>query len=431
MLKRVNDVALLESYKGLENPDILEEKPANKEDLKALSLLLFKFNAPGVAALFIGFMCALFLKERFWVELGFKFPHLVILGMSGSGKTETMNSIGIPIINMSIDQQLAAKQATAFTTLKLVSSSNLTPLIITEWKEETLSMHIRQDGKNLVNNGYDRNRGVRGQINQTVKSYQYTAPIIIIGESFEADRSAIERIIRIYLNKEDSIEQSESFLKLKSMNKTLKKLGKSILLEALSIEKETLKKWHDKNISLVEKTSIQTSRGKENICKVLCGLDILQLVYNNAGLTFKDDKLTAIKHYAIERYQDDTLEGNSNSKSAVVEVLEEIDQLAYRQSIVEERHYKILERSNELALDVKSIYEILEKEVAMRRNKLPLSQAEFTRLLKRESFFGSYKTVSLIPPGVIDGTKKPRRTYVLNMCDIEERGIILNCLTKT
>ncbi len=428
MTKKVESVALLELCKGLDNSSIIEELPASVEDLKKLSALIFSFNDPGVTSLFIGYICALFLKERLWKELGCKFPHMALIGASGSGKSQTMESIGIPILNMTLDQQLAAKQATPFTTLKLASSSNTVPFIINEYKQHKLPQYRIDEIDNLLNNCYDRYRGDRGQANQTIRTYQYSSPVILIGEAFNADTSAVERIIRIYLNRDESMKYTESFLKLKGLTFGLRRLGKRLLIESMGLNTQIIQQWHDSGMKLLEKTSIKTSRGTENIVKILCGLDLLQLVYKKSSLNFSDEKVKYLKSQAIERYQADTLEGNTSSKSAVGEILEAIDQLAYKQAIFNERHYKILDRSGELALDIKSIYEVLERETVSRKNILPLSQAEFTRLLRKESFFSSYKTVVLVPPGSIEDVKKPRGSFVLSIHGLRESGIDLGAI---
>jgi hypothetical protein len=424
--KAIDSIALLESSKAIDNQDIIKENPATVEDLKALKSMLFAFNDLGITTLFIGYICALFLKERMWQELGEKFPHMAVIGASGSGKSQTYESIGAPILNMSKDQQQAAKQATPFTTLKNGASTNTAPFVINEYKSNKLPQYRIDEIDNLLNNSYDRYQGERGQANQTIRIYNYCAPIIIIGESFNADTSAVERIIRIYLNREESAKYTESFFKLKSMDKRLKKLGKSLLLEALKLPKETLENWNKGNMDILNNTSIHTSRGRDNLSKVFAGLDLLRHVYFLAGLEFDD--VMALKCQAFERYQADTLEGNATSKSAVGEILEAIDQLAYKQLIIKDRHFTVLDRSNELALDIKSIYEVLEKEYVSRKNTLSLSQAEFTRLLVKESFFNTYKPVKLVPPGTIENTKKPRKSYVLNIQSLRETGLELNSL---
>ncbi|OPZ91534.1 MAG: hypothetical protein BWY74_01938 [Firmicutes bacterium ADurb.Bin419] len=51
---------------------------------------------------------------------------------------------------------------------------------------------------------------------------------------------------------------------------------------------------------------------------------------------------------------------------------------------------------------------------------LPLSQAEFTRLLRKENFFSNYKPVKLIPPGIVDSIKRPRGAFVLDIHALKE-----------
>jgi len=386
-----DEITLLSNYKEIDNPKILENEVLAELEIRTLSESLFKFNSLGITANFMGYISALFLKERLWKEFGSKFPHMAIIGSSGAGKSQTVESIGMQILNMDPNKQQSANQCTKFTGLKNVSSSNTAPLIINEYKPHKMPQWIINDIDNLINNSYDRYESKRGKADLSTEVYANNAPIILVGEGYSADQSAVERIIRLYMTKDESMKRFEKFKNLKSMNRLLNKLGKALLIASLNLSKEEIQKWIDCNTAIVDMTDISVTRGKENISIVLTGLDLLNKSLNNS----LDTAILKLKQEAIDRYKADTLDGETNSKTAIGEILELFNQLVIEGEIVKGTHFKELTKQSEIALDIKSIFGVALESSKRRGQSLPLTEAEFTRMLKKESFYNSYKPVKL------------------------------------
>lgn len=227
-----------------------------------------------------------------------KFPGLGIIGSSGTGKSQTVERVSIPIFNLDASCQHAAAQATPFTTIKLSSSSNTSPYILNELKQNKLNQTKLDAISHLFNNSYDHYVADRGRANQSIKSYCYQAPPVLIGEFWEPDQSNLERCIRIVMSKTESMLYTKSFVSISEQSSALKSLGKSLLRLALQLEAETLRVWIEQNRGLTSE-KISTSRSADSLAKSLCGLDLLFCLVQKLGLSYD---LSAMKESAIERY---------------------------------------------------------------------------------------------------------------------------------
>lgn len=417
-------ITLLSNYKEIENPNIISKEILTEVEVRTIAESLFKFNDLGITTSFIGYISAIFLKERLWKEFNSKFPNMAIIGSSGAGKSQTIESIGMQILNMESNKQQAANQCTKFTGLKNSASSNTAPFIINEYKPHKMPQWIINDIDNLVNNTYDRYETKKGKADLSTETFSCNAPIIILGEAYTADQSAVERIIRLYMSKDESLKKFDKFKLLKGYNLLLNKLGKTLLMNALRVSKEQISKWIECNLILVDTTNIEVTRGKENVAIVLLGLDLLNQSLNNS----LESAIQKLKMAVINRYKADTLEGNSNSKTAIGEILELFNQLVIEGKIVEGMHFKRLERNGEIALDVKTIYGIALEVATSRRQTLPLSDSEFTRMLKKEPFYSDYKPVKLKKvngESIMEG----RKCYILNLSKLLEINLEICSIT--
>jgi len=386
-----DDIKLMSAFKEIDNPEVLTKDGLSHEDMQKLSTNLFDFNSIGITSTFMGYLSSLFLKERLFTDNKIKFPNMAIIGNSGSGKSETMESIGMPILNMASNKQSSANQLTKFVGMKNASSTNTVPFVINEYKSHKLNDNIIHTIDNLGNNCYDRYTAQRGQASLKTNVYQANSAVILIGESYAADQSAIERMIRLYLSKGESLKKFEGFKKLKGQHKLLNKLGKDLLLTALNITDAEILELIETNRTIVNDTEIETTRSIDNLIVILLGLDLLNMAMENNI----SDRLTELKKAVLNRYHDDTLDGNNSSKSALGEVFELINQLAIEGKISRGVHYKELASNGEVAIDIKTVFNILQETSRSRGEQLPLTQKGFMSLVSREEFYSNYKPVKL------------------------------------
>jgi len=276
-----DDIRILKNYKQLENADIINSETLTESEMEELKKCIFKFNDAEFTSSFLGYISSIFLKERLWNLKKIKFPTMCVIGMAGSGKSETIETIALPILHMSEDSQIACNQFTKFSAMKNSSSSNTAPVILNEYKPNHLKHKkwIIEEIDNFINGTYDRLTGQRGRADQSIVEYPYKAPIILVGESYNPDQSKLERIINLHMNKEESIKHTTSYEILKNKENLLNKLGKTLLEKCLNIaDEEILSLWNE-NINYLKDKEINSTRCKDNLCVLLTGIDLLLSIF--------------------------------------------------------------------------------------------------------------------------------------------------------
>ena len=419
--KSVNDIRVLAKNVSINDSKLLNTESLNNNDkhkLEELKYIFFDFNETGFASLITSQSFAYFLKERFWVEHNIKFPQIGIIGESGSGKSATIENIILPILNCSSESQVSAGGITKFTFLKKMNSSNTIPVFLNEYKPEELSLYIKKLINDAENNSYDRHQGERGLPSQKHNVYENRASILMAGEAYDADQSKTERNIFIYPSLEESLDKSEQFYLIQDNLNILNKMGKTVLLKVLALETGIIKKWFLKNQELIKiSTDIKSIRCIQNLAVTLCGIDILNETLN----LYSVEEINKYKLSAINRYYNDTLNGCAYSKSAVETILEEINQLAIGGELIENIHYKINERADELALYIPPIFKALQINYKQRNLTLSVDQKSFTsQLRKKNELYKGYKKVRLKENVLHNSVTVSKKCFILKLSKLEE-----------
>jgi hypothetical protein len=99
---------------------------------------------------------------------------------------------------------------TQFTLLKALSSSNCIPLCLDEYKPSTINDRQVNNLHNSLRGAYDGLEGERGTADQGCKTYELTAPIVLIGEESPREPAVKERSIELLFSKMD-IENRKAF----------------------------------------------------------------------------------------------------------------------------------------------------------------------------------------------------------------------------
>lgn len=427
-LEPINNVVMLQKALELDSY-ILDTEPIEKDELEALLPHLFNFNEIGIAATIIAFTSAIFLKEKLWA-CNIKFPHLLITGQAGAGKTQTVENIICPILNIGTNLE-DASSITKFSMIKKVASSNFAPLIIDEYKPYKLSKFIVNEISNLLRNVYDRHDFARGNPDLSLQQWKLQAPIILIGEDGFDETAVLERLLYVNMSKQDSKSYEKSFKFLKQNKDLLRKFGRALLNISMKITESQLKEMFDRYESIIP-NQIQADRIRTSLTIATIGIDLIeQLLIEYAiekpqdyGIDF-DIIIKSLYKTAFE----ELLEGNENSKSAVDKTIELMDKLAFPglYKLLEGIHFKVI-NGNELALDIKSIYYYINKEKKDSDEEI-LSERQFTKNLKKESYYAGYRTVKFYE----DGTKSKqivKRCYILNIQELLKK-VEINYLIDT
>jgi len=416
--KLIEDIRVLAKNVSIDDSKLLKTDILNTNNkLEEIKYKLFDFNETGFASLVVCQSFAYFLKERFWKEHNIKFPQMGIIGESGSGKSATIENIILPILNCANESQIAAGGVTKFTFLKKMNSSNTIPVFINEYKPDELSINIKKLINDAENNSYDRHHGERGLPSQQHNVYENRASLLVAGEAYDADQSKIERNIFIYPSLQESLDKSEQFYFIQDNIGLLNKMGKTVLLKALSLETGTIKEWFLNNQDIIKtNTDIKSIRCIQNLAVNLCGIDILNETFN----LYSVEEINNYKIEAIKRYYNDTLNGCAYSKSAVETILEEINQLAISGELIKDVHYKINERSDELALYIPPIFKALQIGFKQRNLTLPVDQKSFTsQLRKKKELYNGYKTVKMKENALENSSEINRKCFILKLSELE------------
>ena len=173
---------------------------AQAETNRAVFALLPWINEANVIALCIGWLFALPWCQMIREAQGWGgFPHLILSGPAGSGKTETGRLLwrlnGIP---RSMDP--FALPRTPFTRLSGYSTTNLVPLFMDEYKpgnwKNTEVSNIHHELRSL----YGGELNERGTRTLKVCEYPLIAPVIIAGEDRPRDPALNDRVITAVFN---------------------------------------------------------------------------------------------------------------------------------------------------------------------------------------------------------------------------------------
>lgn len=419
--KIINDVVLLNGYDQLKS-SICNINRITKDELTLISRSLFRFNDIKKTSIILGFISSVFLKEKLWIN---KIPlnHLIIAGEAGSGKSQTCRHVIMKFF--SLDNAYSASNITEFTAMKIASSSNTLPFIIEEYKPNRIGSSKVASISNILRNSYDRHKAARGKSDQSITYYNLQAPIIIIGEMSISETAIKERSLEVLFSKADLNEDNKyHFNVLKENSLLLQKLGKSLLMQALTVDvKELDEVWKYYFNNKVD-SDIVNERIRCSIANCMTGLHMIKRLFETLDLVIDDcikfnfDLLIDSVNKATIEY---LLENNKSSKSIIDTTLEIFNKMALNNKLTYNRDFKLINKGKELALNITKFYDIFTKYVKEHNiDQEILNQNDFTKQLGKTTYFNSYKPVRL------EG--KATKCYVLDINLLKQNNINVEAL---
>ena len=404
----VDDMVQLEKYASIETtlPDARAIAP---ERFAELAPLLLGYNEPAKTVTVLSWCAGCFAKEHLR-KAGIKYPHLFLIGEAGSGKSNTLERVILPIFGRS--KVIAAPQITAFTLMKDAASSNLFPQALDEFKPSKIDRYRLDALHNHMRDSYDGHAGVRGRADQTQVSYDLLAPLVVAGEE-SADEAAVrERGMELLFSKRDLKEAAcrASFQRLAAMQSDLPMLGRALLDTALTLYAKVVRQWHDEALALFNPAL--PSRVVNNLACCMVGVRLLEALCArlgfNWGQVFPIGVDACIRHmeYAVREY---LLDGGDTNKSIIEQTLEVMDRMT-----VSAEHCAFSKDGKEVAFLFARFYDQYTK---YRRDHAIygecLSYNQFVKQLKKSDLFLAFKTVRFC-----GGTPK---AYVLDYELIRQR----------
>ena len=182
----VNGIIQLDKYRSISST-ILDMKCITAPQLQKLGEQLLSYNEPAKAVSILAWISGCFIKEHLRMK-NVKFPHLMLIGEAGSGKSNTLERVIMPVFSKT--KIVAAGQTTAFTLMKDAASSNTIPMALDEFKPSKIDSYRLAPLLNHFRNSYDGQEGIRGRADQTTVSYELLAPLVVAGEE-SPDEAAI------------------------------------------------------------------------------------------------------------------------------------------------------------------------------------------------------------------------------------------------
>lgn len=416
----VDDVVIMETAKCI-STELTEVQPIDSFGLAQLSKFLFKFNILPITATIIGFSASCFLKEKLWQSGRIKHNYLIITGESGSGKSETVENVIMPIF-AATNCTISSGQITRFVNARMSSSSNLIPMIITEYKPTKLNKNRMDEISDLLRNAYDRTPAYRGRPDLILNEYLPLAPIILVGEMGFDETAIKERSLEVLFSKaniRDEVIQGR-FKLLKHRKRELRMLGRSLLNQALKIEPDELIRRHRAienriNLSL-------PSRVKNSIANCMQGLLLLKDVYDSLNMNFEKQigySIQELLNSVLSGVYDYLLDGQNEAKGSIEKVLEVICRMEELGVLIRGNDYQVINQGTELALNISPLYDKFTKYVR-EHNILDvevLSLPQFRKQLRTKEYFNDYKTVRF---NTANSADKPVKAYTLDIAKLRE-----------
>lgn len=417
--KDLADLCILPSSEVIKS-NITDSQEITKEELKKIGKSLFHFNKTENCMAIMGTIGAFFLKEKFRT-IDIETHILQLMGEKGSGKSQTMKNIIGEIFGTNTRDIRKADDFKEFTLTKSLSSSNLIPLFIDEYKPFTMAKNKIELIHSYLRSVYDGTGTDRGRPDQTIRHYHLLAPVIIAGEAHIQDHAVIERscIIRFAKTNIQEPEINKSYKTLIDNKEILNKLGKSLLMLALKKDLKTLKEEYKAAEEQITE-NIKVDRTKTTIKNILAGLNLIGELLEQHSLNFEE--ITGISpEEAVKMINDivfeDTLESCEEGKSIIDDTIETFERMVINGELQAGQDYIILNKGSEIALNIKSIYDKFTKYIGDHRiSQEVLPHNVFTKQLRKEKYFVDYKTVTA-------EKKNKLKMYVLNIDQLKEKNI--------
>lgn len=404
----LQDIVQPEKYISIDT-DLLEAEAIKPEELLELGTSLLRYNVSLKTVAVLAWCAGCFIKEHLRLA-HIKYPHLFLIGEAGSGKSNTLERIILPIFSRG--KINASTQVTSFTLMKESSSSNCIPQALDEFKPSKIDRLRLNALYNHMRDSYDGHAGLRGRADQTQVSYDLLAPLVIAGEQSPDEPAVRERGLELLFSKKDirDADIREAFQRITARPEHLAAFGRGLLETALGIPSQEVATWHRKALSLFNQTL--PSRILSNLAAMMCGLWLAERLCHRLGLrwdqvfTVSLEECARFLGHGVHEY---LLDGGETNKTVVEYTLEVFDRMKLGPELVH-----LSNDGKELGLYVKDIYDLYTqyvKDHAVDGERL--TKAEFIRQLKQTEYYVGLKAIRF--------ADRVKQGHVLNYETLKQR----------
>ena len=381
--RAVDDIVQLDKQQSIQS-GVISRKMITAERMRSLGEWLMTFNEPIKTVAVLAWSAGCFIKPHLR-KANIKFPHLFLIGEAGSGKSNTLERVILPVFSRT--KVAAATQVTAFTLMRESASSNMIPQPLDEFKPSKMDRYKQSILYNHFRDAYDGHEGIRGRADQQTVSYELLAPLIIAGEE-SADEAAVrERAIELLFSKKDlqCAEYKSAFRKLCAHEDMLGSFGRGLLDAALRTDFKETGKWHEEALS--EFPDTLPARVVSNLACAYAGLRLVEKLCAALGLTWHEVfpfSLAACRSYLEHGVREYLFDGGDSNKSVVEQTFE----VMARMNLDGENEYALSQDGKVLSLWLNHVYD---KYTRYRREYAVtgevLTYAQFKKQLEHSDIF--------------------------------------------
>ena len=397
-----------EKYIGLET-ELLSAEMISATTLMEIGTDLLRYNASAKTVAVLAWCAGCFLKEHLR-QKHIKYPHLFLIGEAGSGKSNTLERVILPIFART--KVNASTQVTSFTLMKESASSNCIPQALDEFKPSKIDRLRLNALYNHMRDTYDGHAGLRGRADQTQVSYQLLAPLVIAGEQSPDEAAVRERGLELLFSKKDIADTvaRDAFQRVVAKPERLASFGRGLLETALTITAEDAAQWHHEAKALF--CVSLPSRILANLAAVMCGLRLTERLCARLGLSWEQVfpislvECARFLGFGVHEY---LLDGGESNKTVVEQTLEVFDRMKLGAELVH-----MSEEGKELALYIKDIYDLYTqyvKDHAVDGERL--TKQEFLRQLRQTEYYLGSKSVRFVD--------RVKQAHILNYDLLQKR----------
>ncbi|WP_027408868.1 hypothetical protein [Anoxybacteroides tepidamans] len=283
--KKVFIPKFINSITDLEQSVNIQCKDGWVETAREVISLLPKINTNEVIYPIIGWhmLCPIAPLVRKDADGGF--PQLMMWGTKGSGKTSTAQLFGKLFGN----PEIRSCSRPPFSIMREMDTLNAIPLYLDEYRPQHMAKDYINQIKSFALLAYKASYDSRGKQDQSTVDYQYTAPVVWIGETPFTEPNLLERVVMAKLSPNTLLSCSEykNYYKKLSQLDLTSFLGGYIqwLLQKKQQEELKLREWLEDMRSLVDGMYPNLpERVVINISLVLTGMVLFEKLAGELGV---------------------------------------------------------------------------------------------------------------------------------------------------
>ncbi len=405
--------------------EISSIRPANNDEVAAIAQALIEFNDDFIQAGVIGWMMSLPFKARLIKAVPTvrrQFPILNLWGERGAGKTQTADRIILPFYG-NFEGSRKVDEMTKYTLMLAANSTNFLPIALDEYKPSKMGQGKAQEISSFLRGVYDSQTGERGFSDSTgsgVKSYTYTAPVIIMGEQSLFESALKERITEMFFTKRgrEGKRHIEVFQGL-----PMAEAGLWYVKWSLSLSNAEIGVIWQKEFADID--PIFEDRIRQNIATVRMGLRIWEKFLFGRGIVMDvSDMVRAVD----ESQKSAMFNEGGKQESDVDKIIEALSTMAAlrNENIKRGRDWDLMHDDSALALRLKTMYPVFKKwarEHDFEGEIMDLNS--FRKQLKNEKYYVGRQPVRMYESA--EGTNsKLHKSVILEIQELQKAGIDLS-----